>query len=169
MQKRTRPTAISSIMKAMSKNLSLEKGLAFYHLKAHWPDLVGQPIASHTAPEKIRFSTLTLLVDGAAWMHELTFLKEEMLQRINGELRQKLGKHAIRTLHLKLGQLPNKTGPPASDFVRCTENLSSEEATLIRQNLASISDQALRQVIEKAMARHFRKKGGSAAGNQQRK
>ena len=166
MRKRMRPIGLSPILQGMSKNLGLEKGMIFYHLKTRWPDLVGQPIASHTAPDKIRFSTLTLLVDGAAWMHELTFFKEEILQKINGKLSGKLGKNAIRTLHLKLGQLPKKTDSPTNNPPPSLQNLSRQEASLIRQNLSSISDQALKKVIEKAMMQHLRKKESSAAGNQ---
>jgi len=161
MQKRTYPSRLGPILKGMSKELGLENGLAFHRLKKDWPDLVGHTIASHSIPEKIRFSTLTLRVDGAAWMHELSFLKNELLRRINRKLGKRQEKGMIQNLHLKLGALPKKQNQKAMASSSLKASLSGEEAALIRDRIASISDQGLKQAIEKAMKNHILKKSSA--------
>jgi len=165
MQKRTKPSGLSSILEAISKELGLEKGLFFHRLKKAWPTVVGQTIASHSMPEKIRFSTLTLRVDGAAWMHELSFFKGEMLQKINRKLGKGPGSQRIHGLHLKLGQLPkNKQNLATSP--QHPKKLSAEERLLVQESSASISDQALKQAVKRAMEKHLLKEGLSTAGQQ---
>jgi hypothetical protein len=147
---------ISSLLKTMSKNLGLEKGMDLFHLREAWPEIVGPAIASHTAPQAIRYQALTIHVDGAAWLHELSFLKEDLRQKIN----RRIADHPIHTVRLKIGPVsgaPEKSGIPETPLKRKT--LSKEARTLVQEQLTVVSkaDDALKRAIQKAMVHHLEK------------
>ncbi len=143
---------ISPLMKAMSKNLGLEKEMALFRLKEGWPDIVGPAIASHTAPQAIRYHTMTLHVDGAAWLHELSFLKEEIRKKIN----RQLGNNVVRSLRLKIGPVASLNKAEQNNKPQKKRTALTKEAqTLVKQQLSPVSDDALKQAIRKAMVHHL--------------
>jgi len=147
-------SAISPLLKAMSKNLGLEKEIKLFRLKEGWPDIVGPAIASHTAPQAIRHHVMTLHVDGAAWLHELSFLKGEILQKIN----RNLGNGSVRSLRLKIGPVSTPKKSEQSDSPQKKKTpLSKEAQTLVREQVSSVSDDALKRAIQKAMVHHLEK------------
>ncbi len=158
MSKRFSPTLISPILKGIVKDLGLEKGIASAVLQIHWREIVGPQIASHTYPAEIRFDTLYLLVDSAVWMHQLSFLKKEIIEKCN----RLLESAPIRKLSLRTGQLPPPLESPeetAQPEGACT----AEEAAFIEQQLSSISDADLKEVVRRALQRHFLSGRGSVS------
>jgi predicted nucleic acid-binding Zn ribbon protein len=51
-----------------------------------WPDAVGAALSRRTRPESVRGKTLIVRVDSSAYVHELTLLKGEILERLRGAL-----------------------------------------------------------------------------------
>lgn len=149
-----KPAAISPILKALTHNFGLKKEMQVMALKKNWVHLVGKTIALHTSPEKLKFKTLTLLVDGPTWKHELTFLKTELIEKINHQL----GKTSIQTLILKVGTIPPETLSIPQDRKKGTKALSKEEFSFIQEQLSSVSDDGLKKIIHKAMSRHIQVK-----------
>ncbi len=149
-----KPSWIAPILKAMAKDMGLEAGMDLYALQSQWQTIVGPSLAPHTYPQAIQHKVLNLQVDSAPWMHELAFLKADILQKVN----QALGKTAIQSIRLKMAPVvPLSTLPQTP--LRPSANkkaLSQEDKDLIRSQLDSVSDDALKLVIRKAMAHHLR-------------
>lgn len=145
---------ISPLLKALSLNLGLEKGIDLLKIKESWPEIVGDAIASHTAPQVIHHHVMILHVDGAAWLHELSFLKEEIRQKIN----RQIGSQRVRSLRLKIGpvSVPDKLEQAGTQKKKYTP-LSKEAQSLVRGQVSGISDDALQQAILKAMVHHLEK------------
>jgi len=55
----------------------------FFLLTRAWESLVGKRAAGHVLPAWIRKNTLWVYVDGSGWMQEMTFMKPELLGRVN--------------------------------------------------------------------------------------
>ncbi len=146
-----KPFAISPILKKMTRDLGLEKEMALHQLRQDWPGLVGETIAAHTFPEKMKFKTLTLLVDSPAWIHELTFLKSGLIKKIN----RKLGKDTLDTLLLKRGPIPSPEQPRTKEIQKARGGRQKKEAAFISKELSSIPDSHLKAVIQRAMERHL--------------
>lgn len=156
-RKMKKPAAITPILKSMSQRLGLEKEMTLYRLKKNWPEFVGQGLAKHTLPERLKFKTLTLRVDGPTWMHELSFLKRDMIHKIN----KKLGKDFIKTLHLKVGPISSQQGGNKQNHKKIPDKaLSAHSKEVLQEALSSMEDMPLKRVIEKAMEQHLRKKEG---------
>jgi predicted nucleic acid-binding Zn ribbon protein len=52
----------------------------------HWVRIVGDTIANHTKPYKIKKKVLLVMVDDATWVYELSQKhKQQMIVRINNE------------------------------------------------------------------------------------
>ncbi len=146
------PAAISPILKTMNQKLGLEKEMIFYRLKKEWPVFVGQTLSEHTRPERLKFKMLTLRVDGPTWMHELTFLKKDIIKKIN----TRLGKNLIQTLHLKVGILPSQD-LPKKNTKSPQKTLSPQAKALLQKQLSPLEDSPLKKAIQEAMERHLRK------------
>ena len=65
---------------------------------------IGPPITEHAEPIMLRGGILTVNVADSAWLTELTFLKKDILERIN----RGLLKPAVRDLRMKLGSVTRK-------------------------------------------------------------
>jgi len=146
------PSPISPILKGIIKEFGLEKGIAGALLQMRWRELVGPQIASHTYPAEIRFDTLHLTVDSAVWMHQLSFLKKEIVEKCNGLL----GKESIRKIQLRIGPLPPPLESPMETPTPEGE-CSADEAAFIEQQIASIPDAELKEAARRALRRHLLK------------
>lgn len=144
------PTSISPILKGIIKEFGLEKGIAGALLQIRWREIVGPQIASHTYPAEIRFDTLHLLVDSAVWMHQLSFLKKEIIEKCN----RLLGKESIRKIQLRTGSLPPPIELPP-EVPSSKRECTAEETAFIEEQIASIPDTELKAVIRGALRQHL--------------
>lgn len=66
-----------------------------------WPDAVGETIAENTKPFAFRSGRLTVHVSSSPWMHQLQFLKKDIIAKTN----QLLGRPLITDIKFKIGAL----------------------------------------------------------------
>lgn len=118
-----------------------------------WTKAVGPQIAARTLPEAVKRGTLYVRVSSSVWLHQLQFLKEEIINKIN----DLSGKEGIRSLHLSIGEIPSAhtgkaeppTTPPASAPLR------KRDREMMRKSLAAVADPELREILERVMFREI--------------
>ncbi|CAB1064422.1 hypothetical protein D1BOALGB6SA_9216 [Olavius sp. associated proteobacterium Delta 1] len=66
-----------------------------------WDNIVGSVIAQNAKPAAFKGRILLVHVTSSTWVHQLQFLKKEMIARINDTL----GKTLIEDLKFKIGPL----------------------------------------------------------------
>lgn len=93
--------SLGSILGGMARRLGLDAKLAEFRLRRRWAEIVGPQVAAHTRPDQIRFKKLYLLVRDSLWLHQLTFLKLDLLARINAEA----GGEAVADIVLRIGEI----------------------------------------------------------------
>ncbi len=93
-------TPLSAVVEHFIRNRGLEGKQREYNLHNQWDAIVGEPISSHTRPDTIRFGTLHVLVDNSAWLQQLTFLKPELMRKVESYL----GEGVIKNIVLRLGR-----------------------------------------------------------------
>jgi len=64
-----------------------------------WDTAVGDVIAKNTRPEAFKGKLLLVHVNSSAWMHQLQFLKKDMIDKINAAL----GKELVQDIKFKIG------------------------------------------------------------------
>jgi hypothetical protein len=107
--------SLSSILEGVARRLGLESKLLENRLRRDWVSIVGEPMASNTWPDQIRYKKLYLLVHNSVWLHQLTFLKPTLLQKLNTVA----GGELITEIVLRVGEIPLRVAvsavTPASD------------------------------------------------------
>ena len=78
--------AISGVLSRVLRQLGLEDELLGWRAVEEWPQLVGSRVARHTRAIGFRDGTLRVEVEGSAWMHELSFLRRDLVRKINRHL-----------------------------------------------------------------------------------
>jgi len=81
---------ISQPLEGLLKKLELEKRIMGWSVLGIWDDVVGPRIAPNARPAAYRDSKLFVQVATTIWMHELCFMKGEILKRLNARLGNKV-------------------------------------------------------------------------------
>ena len=118
-----------------------------------WRRAVGPQIAAQTHPDILKRGSLFVRVSAPAWLHQLQFMKEEILSKIN----ELFVKEEVRNLFLTIGELPTpppgsagQTPPDAALFP-----LPVRDRNMMRESLATVRDPELREILERVMTREI--------------
>ena len=139
-----RPAAIADLLSALLRGTPAEQRLKEGRIWVVWESAVGSRIASHAAPAAFRDGTLTLTVDSAPWMQQLTYLKRELIAKVNAEL----GEEMVKDLFMKGGRIASPPPPSDKGWTAKRRELSEEERALIAEQAGSVTDPELRAVFE---------------------
>lgn len=60
-----------------------------------WKECVGNAIANYSTPVEIRKNKLMVRVENAAWRYELSMKKDEIIEKLNENLKKKIIKEII--------------------------------------------------------------------------
>lgn len=154
--------SISSILEGLARRLGLESKLLESRLRRDWVSIVGEPIASNTWPDQIRYKKLYLLVHNSVWLHQLTFLKPTLIQKLN----QVAGADVVTDIVLKIGELPEADRAPASPEALHAVTPPASDALLaeISAHVTTIQDPDLRNHLAQLMAQSLAQPRGPKAG-----
>ena len=79
-------TTLGDALRAALSRLPSGSELASFPIWTEWADVVGAAIARHARPRRLRRGVLVVEVEGAEWMHELQYLKQDLRVRLNERL-----------------------------------------------------------------------------------
>ena len=77
---------VAAVLSDVLRQLGLDKTAEGWRAVADWPVIAGARIAGRTRAMSFRDGALTVEVEGSAWMHELGFLKPELVRNLNRHL-----------------------------------------------------------------------------------
>jgi hypothetical protein len=159
--KNTRPETIGEILLKIVRKRHIPHNATDRKLRDLWNRAVGPQIASRTLPEALRRGALHVRVSAPVWLHQLQFLKEEIL----GRLREISGSDEIRSLFFAIGEVPvpparADAAPPVPPDLA---PLKKRDREMMRQCLDSLADPELRAIVERVMTREIsRRREGEA-------
>ncbi len=106
-----------------------------HRLRLEWDDIVGPRIAARTCPKELRDGVLTVSVANSAWVNELTFLRDDLQQKID----QTLGPKAVSSIRFVVGSVkrdqPNPETPFAVEAPPAPPPPTSEELAQLRSHI----------------------------------
>jgi Dna[CI] antecedent DciA-like protein len=102
--------SVSSVLEGLARRLGLESKVLESRLRRDWISIVGEPIASNTWPDQIRYKKLYLLVHNSVWLHQLTFLKPTLLHKLNTVA----GGELVTDIVLRVGEIPSRAAASAT-------------------------------------------------------
>jgi len=94
-----KPAPLGTVLQQALKASRIDVDLDAYRLWQQWNDVVGPAIAENTRPEAIKGKLLLVNVSSAPWMHQLQFLKPELIEKLN----ETLGKELVGDIRFKIG------------------------------------------------------------------
>jgi hypothetical protein len=92
---------IGSIIADVLKTYRRESDAELVKVWQVWDEIVGDVIAANARPAAFKGKILLVHVSSSTWIHELQFLKKEMIAKLNDTL----GKASIHDLKFKIGPL----------------------------------------------------------------
>ncbi|MEO0293507.1 MAG: DUF721 domain-containing protein [candidate division WOR-3 bacterium] len=92
------PLLLGDVLKKYIQSKPLGEKLYIIEVLKDWDKICPPLIAQHVYPAWIEGKKLYLFVDSSAWLNELSFFKEELINIIN----EKIGKNLIKEIRLTL-------------------------------------------------------------------
>lgn len=155
--KTIKPEILGEILGKILKKRNIPHASTDRLLLNIWRGAVGPQIAAQTHPDRLKRGTLFVRVSAPVWLHQLQFLKEEILRKIS----ELSGNADVKTLFFSIGDIPSpRSGggePPASPL----SPLPDRDRRMIRESLATVHDPELREILQRVMTREIsRRRGG---------
>jgi predicted nucleic acid-binding Zn ribbon protein len=92
---------LKDIMSFILKNGNLPINSDDAEIWTTWEEAVGKAIAGHAKPTWIKKGCLRVTVTDAIWLQELEYVKETIIDKLNG----KLGRKAVQRIDFRFGSL----------------------------------------------------------------
>lgn len=139
--------SIGAVLEEAVRGLGLgdiiAKGTAL-HL---WPEVVGETVARVTYAETVQGTTLIVNVADSAWLNELRYMEESMVDGLN----EAMGKPVIDGVFFKLGPL-EPVSPEEEEEPGGPDSLEPEAAAHLQEVLEGIEDPELRSTLRQILA-----------------
>ncbi len=100
-KRKTKFVHIGNIIGDVLKNYRRETDVELVQVWQIWHNIVGDVIAQNAKPAAFKGRLLLVHVTSSTWIHQLQFLKKEMIAKLNNAL----GKTLIEDLKFKIGPL----------------------------------------------------------------
>ena len=137
-----------SVIKEISQSHGFAARLWEYRLQKQWKALVGEVVAAHTWPARIKFRKLHVAVDNSVWLHQLLYLKATLMENIQAQMEEL----ELEDIIFRIGELPE----PREDTVeRPAEqvSVSADVRKTARDFTQSVNDNELRDSLIRVIAR----------------
>jgi predicted nucleic acid-binding Zn ribbon protein len=86
---------LGDVVKSLCHNWGIDRKLKEYDAITQWPSIVGERIAREAQPISVRNGKLFVYVEKAVWRNELTFMKRELIAKLNRSVGTSLVKDII--------------------------------------------------------------------------
>ena len=142
------PKAISvvkDILASSAPGLNIDALVRQYMIIKLWPECVGAHLAKNSAPTGLVNKTLNCAVSSSAWMSELNYRKNAIIDKLNSLLKQ----DAISAVIFRIGPLPAPASAPLKPLP--AHELSDNDREFIRKSTEPIKNDALRDAVRRAM------------------
>ena len=146
------PETLGNVLDRLLKRLDID--FEAQRIWEVWTEVVGQSIAGRAHPESIKRKTLCVTVSNSAWLQDLQFRRESIIEAINA----KFGRSMIDQILFKIGPVEgdgDKAGGSASVPSGPMQRKVHNE---LEEHLAKIKDPELRESIRRAIERRERER-----------
>ena len=142
--------SVASVLSGIARRHGMEAKLLEHKLLKNWSDIAGEPVASHTRPDQIKFKKLYLVAESSVWVQHLTFLKPELIKKVNAAA----GSAMITDVVFRVGLVARVERTPApEESDEAPPPVPSPQALAEAESQASVvADPELRAKLADVMA-----------------
>jgi len=117
-----------------------------------WYKVTGPQIAAQTQPQKLRGDTLFVKVSTSVWMHQLQFMKQEIIDKIN----KSMGRKTIKNIYFSIGATSPAIPKNKEKFSFPHQYiLNKRDTKMIKESADSISDMELSHILKRVMTKEI--------------
>lgn len=144
-------TSFQAILQGVAQSQGFDVRLWEYRLQTQWKDIVGEVLAAHTWPARIRFRKLFIAVETTVWLHQLTYLKSTLMEKIQSQTSNLY----LKDIVFRIGEIPeSQWDEPESRTV--TPHVSAESLMTATEYTREVNNEEIRysltRVISKALS-----------------
>ena len=134
--------SIKDLLNKALRQLGISKKVKKTQLLNTWSKVIGKDIKEHTEAKYFDRGTLFVNVDNSSWAHQLLFMKQNLIKKLNNKLDEEL----VTEIRFKVGHISNQDyeNKTNQDSEIKKVELNSEEETKLQQTASSINDDNLR-------------------------
>ena len=137
-----------SVIKEISQSHGFAARLWEYRLQKQWKGLVGEVVAAHTWPTRIKFRKLHVAVDNSVWLHQLLYLKATLMENIQTQMEEL----QLEDIIFRIGELP-EPHEDAVDEHAGQAPVSPDARMTAREYTRTVKDDELRYSLARVIAR----------------
>jgi hypothetical protein len=156
--------SIASVLSGIARRHGMEAKLLEHKLLKNWAGIAGEQIAAHTRPDQIKFKKLYLIAESSVWIQHLTFLKPELIEKVNAAA----GRPIVTDVVLRVGSIPGKEevrgsgfgveqGSPTHDLRTSNVEPSASAKEEAEAHAAVVTDPELRARLAEMIAQALRR------------
>lgn len=144
---------LGDLLPVVLKRNDITLGIEDLEILHIWKQAVGPQIAAQTTLSKFKNKTLFVLVSTPAWMQELQFMKQQIIDKVNSLS----NKTMLRNIYFSPGHLPAPPSPEGEEthFTSGSYSLDNREKRLVLTSCRTVPDKDLRSIIERVMTREI--------------
>ena len=116
-----------------------------------WEAVVGPHIAKKASPEGVKNGILFVSVESSVWMQELTFMKQQILERLT----QSCESSGVKDIRFKLGKISQRMGTYDDEMA---PELNEEEQAMIKKQTANVEDEEIRASLQSLFSTDLKNK-----------
>lgn len=91
--------SVDELLPRVLRRLRLDRAVAEQPVVESWPEVAGAAVARHARARSIESGVLYVVVDSAGWMTQLTYLKPQLLAKLNA----RAGRALVRDIRFVSG------------------------------------------------------------------
>ena len=137
-----------SVIKEISQSHGFAGRLWEYRLQKEWKTLVGEVVAAHTWPTRIKFRKLHVSVDNSVWLHQLLYLKATLMENIQTQMEALQFEDII----FRIGELPEPREDSVDETIDPVPVSPAAEITA-GEYTQVVNDEELRDSLTRVIAR----------------
>ncbi len=92
-------TAIGDVLAQVLRGYERKARSDLSRVHRVWDDCVGAAIAANTRPVALKGARLVVVVTSSAWLHQLQFLKQDLIERLN----RRAGGDIVEDIRFRIG------------------------------------------------------------------
>lgn len=161
-------TPLKDALESLMLRSGLAKGAAGHRAVDIWEEVAGPAVAKKTAAVRVAGDVLYVDVDSPVWASQLTFMKADLLERINS----RIGEEVLRDIRFRSRSIKRQTAAPeiaeGNVLQRAIQGTRPEKgdeqaAEEIVQAGSETGDSSLNSVMARLVSTHLRLRRARAA------
>ena len=144
-------TSFQTILQGVARSQGFSVRLWEYRLQTQWRGIVGEVLAAHTWPTRIRFRKLFVAVGSSVWLHQLIYVKPTLLEKIQSEAPDLF----LNDIVFRIGEIPERR-PDEPEPQNLQLQVSAESLITAAECTREVTNEDLRysltRVISKALS-----------------